>query len=72
MINPHTPSWRKPFGILVLLTLIAAWAVATTHMVERYPALNNPITFVATGIVWIWLFPMKALLRWMETGKWRD
>jgi hypothetical protein len=47
------------------------WAVAAARAIEHYPALNHPIVYIVTGIVWIWLFPMKSLLRWMETGKWR-
>ena len=65
------PSWRKPFGTFLLLALIMVWAVAAARTIEQYPALNHPIVYIATGIVWIWLFPMKALLRWMETGQWR-
>jgi hypothetical protein len=65
------PSWRKPFGTFLLLALIMVWAVAAARAIERYPALNHPLVYIATGIVWIWLFPMKALLRWMETGQWR-
>lgn len=65
------PSWRKPFGMFLLLALIMVWAVAAARAIEHYPALNHPLVYIATGIVWIWLFPMKALLRWMETGNWR-
>jgi hypothetical protein len=57
--------------MLILLLLIAVWAVAATKVIERYPVLNHPIIYIVTGIVWIWLFPMKMLLRWMETGQWR-
>jgi len=24
-----------------------------------------------TGIVWLWLLPMRRMLRWMETGVWK-
>lgn len=65
------PTWRKPFGMLLLLVLIMVWAVAAARTIEHYPALNHPIVYVVTGIIWIWIFPMKALLRWMETGNWR-
>jgi len=67
-----TPTWRKPFGILLMLLLIAAWTVSTITIMELVPQLDHPITYVVTGIVWIWLLPMKALMRWMETGKWRE
>jgi hypothetical protein len=67
-----TPSWRKPAGMLLILILILAWAVAATTVIEKHPALNHPVIYIVTGIVWIWIFPMKPLLRWMETGKWRE
>lgn len=72
MKQPVKPSWRKPFGMLLLLVLIMTWAIFAARAIERYPTLNHPLVYIATGIVWIWLFPMKALLRWMETGRWRD
>ena len=65
------PTWRKPFGMLVLLVLIMVWAVAAARAIEHYPALNHPVVYIVTGIIWIWIFPMKALLHWMETGNWR-
>ena len=42
------------------------------QLAERLPALPWPLEalfFVAAGLVWI--LPLKPLLRWMETGKWR-
>lgn len=72
MNPPPRPTWRKPFGVLLLLVLIMVWAVAASRAIEHYPALNHPLVYIVTGIVWIWIFPMKALLRWMETGHWRD
>ena len=66
-----TPSWRKPFGALLILALIAAWVVAVVTLLEKLPALANPVTYVVAGIVWIWLLPLRKLLAWMETGRWR-
>ncbi|MFS0736432.1 DUF2842 domain-containing protein [Sphingomonas sp. 1P06PA] len=68
-----TPSWRKPFGMLLILLLIAAWAVLVTTLVPlfgRPPALVEALLYVAGGIVWIWVLPMRRLLTWMETGRW--
>ena len=66
------PSWRKPAGILLILLLIAAWAFAVISLAEALPDLPWPIEavfYVAAGILWI--FPLKPLLLWMETGRWR-
>jgi hypothetical protein len=66
------PSWRKPAGILMILLLIALWAFLVASLVERLPHLPWPVQalfFIAAGIVWI--LPLKPLLLWIETGRWR-
>lgn len=67
-----TPSWRKPVGMLAILLLILVWCVAIASLsgiVGRWPGLVQLAFYVVTGIVWI--LPLKPLLRWMETGRWR-
>jgi uncharacterized membrane protein YkgB len=67
-----TPSWRKPVGMLAILLLIALWCVAIASLsgvIGRWPALVQLGFYLVTGIVWI--TPLKPLLRWMETGRWR-
>ena len=69
--NPR-PSWRKPAGMLIILTLILLWAIAVASLspwVGRWPALAQGIFYLVAGIVWI--APLKPLLRWMELGRWR-
>ena len=67
-----TPSWRKPAGAFAIIALIIAWAVLVTSL---WPVVNNwhwigqSLFYLATGIVWI--APLKPLLLWMETGRWR-
>lgn len=71
MVN-HEPSWRKPAGILLILLIIAIWAVmigSLSPWVGRLPTLVQVVFYVVTGIVWI--MPMRPLLQWMETGRWR-
>ncbi len=66
------PSWRKPAGILLILALIAVWGFLVATVAEALPPLPWPVEalfFIAAGIVWI--LPLKPLLRWMETGRWR-
>ena len=72
MTRVPSPSWRKPAGILLILLLIAAWAAIVATIAGRLPALPWPVEalfFVAAGIVWI--LPLRPLLIWMETGRWR-
>ena len=63
------PSWRQPFGILLILLLIAGWAVLVASaavLIEDAPKWVHVIYYVVAGIVWI--LPLKPLLQWMETG----
>jgi hypothetical protein len=66
------PSWRKPAGIGLILMLILVWAalaVTAFGWIERLPWPVHALYFLAAGLVWI--LPLKPLLRWMETGRWR-
>ena len=67
-----TPSWRKPAGALTICALIVLWCVVIASFsgtLARWPALAQLAFYLVTGIVWI--APLKPLLRWMETGRWR-
>jgi hypothetical protein len=69
-----TPSWRKPFGMLLILVLIALWCagvVAVSDPIGRLPALVQAPIYLAAGIAWLWVLPLRRLLAWMETGRWR-
>ncbi|MWC44978.1 DUF2842 domain-containing protein [Sphingomonas carotinifaciens] len=64
------PSWRKPAGMLLILAIIAAWAILITSLsatVGRWHWTLQLVFYLVTGIVWI--TPMKPLLRWMEGGR---
>ncbi len=66
------PSWRKPAGILLILLLIAGWAaivVAAAELIAGLPWPVHLLYYLAAGILWV--LPLKPLLRWMETGRWR-
>ncbi len=67
-----TPSWRKPAGMLAILLIIAFWCVlivSLSGIVGGWHWLAQLVFYVVTGIVWI--APLKPLLLWMETGRWR-
>ncbi|KKI20854.1 DUF2842 domain-containing protein [Sphingomonas sp. ABOLG] len=67
-----TPSWRKPVGMLAILLLITVWCaliVSLSGTVGEWHALVQALFYVVAGIIWI--APLKPLLRWMETGRWR-
>ena len=69
---PPRPSWRKPAGIGLILLLILAWSVIVASIaggIGEMPWPLQALFYVVAGTVWI--LPLKPLLRWMETGKWR-
>jgi hypothetical protein len=64
------PSWRKPFGILLILLLIVLWAGIVVSLADWLPPLWWPfraLFFIGAGIVWA--LPLRPLLRWIETGR---
>ena len=66
------PSWRKPAGMLLILFLIMIWsgvAVTVLTVVADWHALAQLPLYAFFGIVWI--FPVRPLLTWMGTGKFR-
>ena len=66
------PDWRKPVGVFAILTLIAVWVVLVASLSARvgaWPALVQAIFYLVAGIAWI--VPLKPLLRWIETGRFK-
>ncbi len=67
-----TPSWRKPVGALGILAWIAFWVVLITSFsgtIGLWPILVQTVVYLVAGIVWS--LPLKPVLLWMETGRWR-
>jgi len=66
------PSWRKPAGIFAILALILVWTVAVAslaHWISRWPILLQALFYLIAGIAWV--LPLRPLLAWMETGRFR-
>jgi fatty acid desaturase len=66
------PTLRKPLGALAICALALGWCVLVASLsgiVGRWPGWVQPVFYLVTGIVGI--APLKPLLRWMETGRWR-
>ena len=70
---PASPSWRKPVGMLLILLLLAIWCVLAVTLVDalHLPVWAQGLAYLAAGIAWLWVFPMRRMLRWMELGLWR-
>lgn len=66
------PDWRKPVAIVLILLLILFWAglvAALASVVAQWPVLVQAPFYLFMGIAWI--VPLKPLLRWAQTGRWR-
>jgi len=72
--TPANPSWRKPVGMLLILLVLAIWCVVAVTLVDALglPVWAQVFAYLALGIAWLWVFPARRMLRWMELGLWRD
>lgn len=67
------PTIRKPIGIAIILAMITllGWAIGSlASQISQLHMALQAIFYLVAGIIWI--APLKPLLRWMETGKWRE
>jgi hypothetical protein len=67
------PSWRRGAGIAAILLLIVVWAVIVasfSRVVGQWPVLVQALFYLVVGTAWI--APLKPLLRWSQTGHWRQ
>lgn len=67
------PSGRKLAGIALIVALIAVWALLVASLADTigaWPVLAQALFYLVSGIIWI--APLKPLLRWMETGRFRQ
>ena len=72
MPEPVKPKWRNGAGMALILLLILTWSlvvVALSPWVSQLPFVLELLFYVAAGIGWI--FPVRPLLTWMETGTFR-
>ncbi len=71
--DPNKPNWRMPFGTLLILFLVLVWCAIIVSLVDQISMLKFWLQFpiyAIAGIVWI--FPIKLILIWMNTGKFRQ
>ena len=67
-----TPTWRKPAGMIAILSLIGIWAfivVSASAYIEQTHVLIQAGIYLFAGIIWI--VPLRPLLIWMETGSFK-
>lgn len=66
------PSWRKPVGTFGILAYMAIWAIGVaslSNIVGDWPIIIQTVFYLIAGTVWI--LPLRPVLKWMETGKFR-
>ena len=73
-MEPRTePSLRMLVGIALILLLVVIWAAfvaSLAQIVDRWPILAQAGFYLVMGIIWI--IPLKPLVRWIQTGSFRD
>lgn len=73
MIQEEEPRPRPAAGIFMIMGIIVVWAaliVSVSDVVSRWPAAVQLLFYIVAGLIWI--LPLKPILRWSETGRWRD
>lgn len=66
-MTPIPPSSRTGAGIVLILLLIAVWAMLVASLapfVSRWPVLVQAPFYLFMGIAWI--VPLKPLIRWSQ------
>lgn len=69
---PPEPSWRKPVGMFAMILYIAVYALLVAFVVDLVGGLPRWLelaVYAAAGLAWI--LPLRPLLLWMNTGRWR-
>ena len=65
-------SARKLLGLGAILVIIIVWAALVASLaplVGQWPALVQAPFYLFMGLAWI--APLKPLVRWIETGRWK-
>ncbi|WP_294073142.1 DUF2842 domain-containing protein [Sphingomonas sp.] len=71
-MTPPSPTGRSLAGIALILLMIAVWAAliaGLSPVVGRWPVLVQAAFYVVAGTIWI--IPLKPLVVWMVTGRFR-
>lgn len=67
-----SPSLRKPVGVLLILAIITLWGAliaAASPWIAALPSFIEAALYLIAGVIWI--APLRPLLAWMETGRFR-
>jgi hypothetical protein len=65
------PTLRKPLGVIAIIAGLVLYAVLVgsfADAISTLPGLVQGIVYLILGIAWV--FPLRPVLLWMETGRW--
>ncbi len=66
------PSWRKPVGILGILTFALLWVILIASASAAIAGLAWPLQAAIYAVAGtIWIVPLGPVLKWIETGRFR-
>ena len=71
-MTPPPPSYRKVVSAALIVILILTWCILVAvfaPFISRWPVPVQALFYLFVGIAWI--IPLKPLLRWSETGRWK-
>jgi predicted membrane channel-forming protein YqfA (hemolysin III family) len=66
------PRPRPTIAIFLIMAIIVVWSLliaSLSEMITGWPWPVQALFYIVAGIVWI--VPIKPILRWSETGRWR-
>ncbi|WP_265570505.1 DUF2842 domain-containing protein [Sphingomicrobium nitratireducens] len=73
MTPEHQPNPRQLVGMAGIVVWIIAWTAAIVSFadaISSWPVLIQALFYLVAGLVWI--LPLKRVLMWMETGRFRS
>ena len=68
----NEPSWRTPVGVFAIIAWIVLWVVAIASLsgsVGDWPVLAQALFYLVAGLAWV--VPLKPVLQWIETGRFK-
>lgn len=68
-LEPQSRRLAATIGIVTIILIWATFVASLASLVGNWPVLVQAPFYLIMGIVWI--FPVKPLIRWSQTGRWR-
>ncbi|MEO6433160.1 MAG: DUF2842 domain-containing protein [Sphingomicrobium sp.] len=69
-LRPESRRLAATIGIIAIICVWVVFVASLASFVGSWPVLIQALFYLIVGIGWI--FPVKPLIRWSQTGHWRD